>query len=107
MRIYDIIENKKRNGILTDAEINFAVNDLVSGKIPDYQMAALLMAIWFNGMNTREITTLTKAMAHSGDTIDLSAIRGKKIDKHSTGGVGDKTTLIVAPIVAACGGKVA
>ncbi len=107
MRICDIIEKKKHNGILTDAEINFAVNDFVSGKIPDYQMAALLMAIWFNGMNIREITTLTKAMAHSGDMIDLSAIHGKKIDKHSTGGVGDKTTLIVAPIVAACGGKVA
>lgn len=107
MRMYDIIERKKRNETLTDAEINFAVKNFVDGKIPDYQMAALLMAIWFNGMNSREITTLTLAMAHSGDMIDLSSISGKKIDKHSTGGVGDKTTLIVAPIVAACGGKVA
>ncbi len=107
MRMYDIIETKKRNGVLSDAEINFAIGGFVDGQIPDYQMAALLMAIWFNGMDAREITTLTTAMAHSGDMIDLSAIDGKKIDKHSTGGVGDKTTLIVAPIVAACGGKVA
>ena len=107
MRMYDVIEKKMHNHALTDDEINFAVNDFVDGKIPDYQMATLLTAIWFNGMNAREITTLTMAMARSGDMIDLSAIAGKKVDKHSTGGVGDKTTLIVAPIVAACGGKVA
>ena len=107
MRMYDIIEKKKRAASLTDDEINFAVEGFVSGKIPDYQMSALLMAIWFNGMTSRELTTLTTAMAHSGDMIDLSAIDGLKVDKHSTGGVGDKTTLIVAPIVAACGGKVA
>ena len=107
MRMYDIIEKKKRAASLTDDEINFAVEGFVGGKIPDYQMSALLMAIWFNGMTSRELTTLTTAMAHSGDMIDLSAIDGKKVYKHSTGGVGDKTTLIVAPIVAACGGKVA
>ena len=77
MRMYDIIETKKRNGVLSDAEINFAIGGFVDGQIPDYQMAALLMAIWFNGMDAREITTLTTAMAHSGDMIDLSAIDGK------------------------------
>ena len=107
MRMYDIIDKKKRAASLTDDEINFAVDGFVGGKIPDYQMSALLMAIWFNGLDKRELTTLTTAMAHSGDMIDLSAIDGLKVDKHSTGGVGDKTTLIVAPIVAACGGKVA
>ena len=107
MRMYDLIEKKKRNVTLTDSEIKFMVDGYVSGEIPDYQMSAMLMAIYFNGMNDNEITELTKAMAQSGDMIDLSAIPGKKVDKHSTGGVGDKTTLIVAPIVAACGGKVA
>ena len=107
MRMYDLIEKKKRNEILTDAEIKFMVDGYVAGEVPDYQMSAMLMVIWFNGMTDHEITELTKVMAHSGDMIDLSAIEGKKVDKHSTGGVGDKTTLIVAPIVAACGGKVA
>lgn len=107
MRMYDLIEKKLRKGILTDTEIKFMIDGYVKGEIPDYQMSAMLTAIWFNGMNDHEITELTKVMAHSGDMIDLSAIEGKKVDKHSTGGVGDKTTLIVAPIVAACGGKVA
>ena len=107
MRMYDIIDKKKFAASLTNAEVNFVVKNFVEGKIPDYQMSALLMAIWFNGLDERELAALTKAMANSGDMIDLSAIDGKKVDKHSTGGVGDKTTLIVAPIVAACGGKVA
>ena len=107
MRMYDLITKKKHKEALTDEEIQFMVGGYVKGDIPDYQMSSMLMAIWFNGMNDHEITELTKVMAKSGDMIDLSAIAGKKVDKHSTGGVGDKTTLIVAPIVAACGGKVA
>jgi len=107
MRMYDLITKKKHGGVLTDAEIEYMVDGYVKGEIPDYQMSAMLMAIWFEGMNSHEITELTKCMAKSGDMIDLSGIPGKKVDKHSTGGVGDKTTLIVAPIVAACGGKVA
>ena len=107
MRMYDLITKKKHGETLTDEEIQFMISGYVSGEIPDYQMSAMTMAIWFKGMNDHEITELTKVMAKSGDMIDLSAIAGKKVDKHSTGGVGDKTTLIVAPIVAACGGKVA
>ena len=107
MRMYDLITKKKHGEALTDAEIKFMIDGYVKGDIPDYQMSAMLMAIWFKGMNNHEIIELTKEMAKSGDMIDLSAIAGKKVDKHSTGGVGDKTTLIVAPIVAACGGKVA
>jgi pyrimidine-nucleoside phosphorylase len=105
--MYDLITKKKHGEVLTDEEIQFMITGYVNGEIPDYQMSAMTMAIWFNGMNDHEITELTKVMAQSGDMIDLSAIAGKKVDKHSTGGVGDKTTLIVAPIVAACGGKVA
>ena len=107
MRMYDLIMKKKHGEVLTEQEIQFMIDGYVKGAIPDYQMSAMLMAIWFKGMNDLEITELTKTMAKSGDMIDLSAISGKKVDKHSTGGVGDKTTLIVAPIVAACGGKVA
>lgn len=107
MRMYDLITKKKHGEVLTDEEIQYMIDGYVHGEIPDYQMSAMTMAIWFNGMNDHEITELTKVMAKSGDMIDLSAINGKKVDKHSTGGVGDKTTLIVAPIVAACGGKVA
>lgn len=107
MRMYDLITKKKHGEALTDAEIKFMIDGYVKGDIPDYQMSAMLMAIWFKGMNNHEIIELTKEMDKSGDMIDLSAIAGKKVDKHSTGGVGDKTTLIVAPIVAACGGKVA
>ena len=107
MRMYDLIMKKRNGGVLTDAEIEFMINGYVKGEVADYQMSAMLMAIWFKGMNAHEITELTKVMAKSGDMIDLSEIQGKKVDKHSTGGVGDKTTLIVVPIVAACGGKVA
>ena len=107
MRMYDLITKKKHGEVLTDEEIQFMIDGYVKGEIPDYQMSTMLMAIWFNGMNDHEITCLTMCMAKSGDMIDLSAIAGKKVDKHSTGGVGDKTTLIVGPIVAACGGKVA
>ena len=107
MRMYDLIMKKRNGGVLTDAEIEFMIDGYVKGDVPDYQMSAMLMAIWFKGMNAHETTELTKVMAKSGDMIDLSAIQGKKVDKHSTGGVGDKTTLIAAPIVAACGGKVA
>ncbi len=107
MRMYDLIAKKKHGEMLTDEEISFMIDGYVKGEIADYQMSAMLMAIWFKGMNDHEITELTKVMAKSGDMVDLSPIEGKKVDKHSTGGVGDKTTLIVAPIVAACGGKVA
>jgi len=105
--MYDLIMEKRNGGVLSDEEIRAMIQNYVKGEIADYQMSAMLMAIWFRGMDEREITTLTMAMAESGDMIDLSAIDGKKVDKHSTGGVGDKTTLIVGPIVAAAGGKVA
>ena len=107
MRICDIIQKKKEGRALSRDEISFFVNGFTNGSIKDYQMSALLMAIWFNSMNDDEISALTLAMAHSGDTVDLSGVDGFTVDKHSTGGVGDKTTLITAPIVAACGGKVA
>ena len=107
MRMYDLITKKKHGEVLTDAEITYMIDGYVKGDIPDYQMSAMLMAIWFQGMTDHEITELTKVMAKSGDMIDLSAIAGKKVDKHSTGGVGDKTTLIVAPIVSSLGGKMA
>ncbi len=103
MRIYDIIA-KKRDGLtLTDEEIEFFVEEFVKGNIADYQASALLMAICIRGMDIKETSCLTKAMIHSGDTVDLSKIKGIKVDKHSTGGVGDKTTLIVASIVASFG----
>jgi len=107
MRMYDIIQ-KKRDGLeLTDAEIEFAVEGYVRGGVPDYQMSALLMAVYFRGMTPRELKTLTLTMMRSGETVDLSAFGDLTVDKHSTGGVGDKTTLIVAPIVACLGGVVA
>ena len=107
MRMYDIILKKRANLPLLDKEIRFVIDGYVNGEIPDYQVSALLMTIVFNGMNARELGTLTLAMAQSGNMIDLSNIDGITVDKHSTGGVGDKTTLIIAPLVAACGGKVA
>lgn len=107
MRMYDIILKKRADLPLSDKEIRFVIDGYVKGDIPDYQVSALLMTIVFNGMNARELGTLTLAMAQSGNMVDLSNIDGITVDKHSTGGVGDKTTLIIAPLVAACGGKVA
>ena len=107
MRIYDIIAKKRDGFELTDEEIAFFVRGCTDKSIADYQTTALLMAIYLNGMTDREMITLTNEMAHSGDMLDLSSIQGITADKHSTGGVGDKTTLIVAPIVASCGVKIA
>lgn len=107
MRMYDLIMKKRNGGIFSEAELRYMVNGYVAGEIPDYQMSAMLMAIWYQGMDDEETAVLTDAMAKSGDMVDLSPIEGTKVDKHSTGGVGDKTTLIVAPIAAACGVKIA
>ena len=107
MRMVDIIIKKKENKELTKEEIRFFVKGFTDGSIPDYQASSLAMAICFNGMNKKEIGILTDEMLHSGDTIDLSKIQGKKVDKHSTGGVGDKTSLVLGPLVASCGVKLA
>ena len=107
MRMYDIIQKKRDGGILTDAEIRWFVEGYVSGEIPDYQAAALCMAIYFRGMTAEETTELTLAIRDSGEVLDFSGIEGIRADKHSTGGVGDKTSLVVIPIVASLGIKAA
>ena len=107
MRIVDIIEKKRDGGELNREEIKELILGYVQEQVPDYQVAAFLMAVVFRGMTDRETAILTDVMMHSGDTVDLSPLPGIKVDKHSTGGVGDTTTLIVAPLVAACGGTVA
>lgn len=107
MNTVDIITKKRNGGLLTEEEINYLVMGYTNGDIPDYQMSAFLMAVYFNGLDKKEIIPLTKIMRDSGDVVDLSAIDGIKVDKHSTGGVGDKTTLIVGPVAAACGVPIA
>ncbi|MEE1411812.1 MAG: thymidine phosphorylase, partial [Bulleidia sp.] len=107
MRFVDVIEKKADGGTLTKQEIEEMVNGFVKGDIPDYQMSSMMMAILQKDMTDQEIADLTMAMMHSGDIVDLSDLPGVKVDKHSTGGVGDTTTLVVAPLVAACGGTVA
>ncbi|MBQ7091550.1 MAG: hypothetical protein IJN83_02730, partial [Clostridia bacterium] len=107
MRMVDLIAKKRRGEAHTDAEIDFIISGYVDGGIPDYQMSAWMMAVCWQGMIESEVSRLTYAMMNSGDVVDLSGLSGVKVDKHSTGGVGDTTTLVIAPLVAACGGTVA
>ena len=103
MRTVDLIQRKRGGEELAPEEVEFLVNGYTSGEIPDYQMSAFLMAVYFKGMTDREVSRLTECMLNSGDTVDLSGVPGVKVDKHSTGGVGDKTSFIVAPLAAAAG----
>ena len=107
MRMVDLIIKKRQGDALSREEIAFWINGYVKGEIPDYQVSAMTMAILFKGMNEEEVINLTDLMEHSGDTLDLSNLKGVKVDKHSTGGVGDKTSLVLGPMVAACGATLA
>ncbi len=107
MRMYDLIMKKKNGGRLSREEIEYMIAEYTAGRIPDYQMSAMMMAVYFRGMDAQETAALTTAMADSGGRMDLSGIAGIKVDKHSTGGVGDKTSIALAPMAAACGAKIA